>query len=91
MGAQQPSWCYSVESSWGHRAHGQGPWSMSRDGQWSCAGSGVHILKGTAEGTGMTQSGEEEAQGRPYCSLQLLKGDSDEMGVGLYSQVTAIG
>ena len=45
-----------------------------------------------AEGTGIVQSGEEEAQGRPYCSLQpperglwrgggwhLLPGNSNRM------------
>ena len=47
-------------------------------------------LRGAAEGAGTVQSGEEEAQRRPYCSLQLpdkrlwrgedwllLTGDSD--------------
>jgi len=35
----------------------------------------------------MGQSGEEEAQGRPYCSLQL-NGGCSEVGVGLCSHVT---
>jgi len=47
---------------------------VSSEGQWSCAGSGAHVLRGADEGAGMAQSGEEEAQRRPYCSLQLLKG-----------------
>ena len=34
--------------------------------QWGC---GAQILRGTAEGIGIVQSREEEAQGRPYCSL----------------------
>jgi len=29
---------------------------------------------GAAEGTGMGQSGEEEAQGRPHGSLQVTEG-----------------
>jgi len=31
------------------------------------------VLWGAAEATGMVQSGEEEAHGRLYCSLQLPK------------------
>ena len=34
-------------------------------------GFGTQVLWGVAEGTGIVQSGEEEAQGRPHCSLQL--------------------
>ena len=34
-------------------------------------GSGAQILWGAAEGAGIVQSGEEEAQGKPCCSLQL--------------------
>ena len=45
---------------------------MSGEGQQSCDGSGAEVLGGVAEGTGIVWSGEEEAQGRPYCSLQLL-------------------
>ena len=33
--------------------------------------SGVQVLWGMTEGTGIVQSGEEEASGRSYCSLQL--------------------
>jgi len=43
---------------------------VSREGQWSCKGSEAQLLWGAAEGTGIVQSGEEEAQGRPYYSLQ---------------------
>ena len=50
------------------------PWSVFREGQQSCEGSGAQILWGAAEGTGIVQSGEEEAQRRPYCSLQLPEG-----------------
>ena len=70
---------------------------MSRDGQQSYEGSGAQVLWGVAEGTGNVQSGEEEALGRPYFSLQqseqrlwrggswpLLPGSSDRMrGKGL--------
>jgi len=34
-------------------------------------GSGAQILCGAAEGSGMGQSEEEEAQGRPHRSVQL--------------------
>lgn len=34
-------------------------------------GSGAQVLGGTAEGTGIGWFGEEEAQERAYCSLQL--------------------
>jgi len=37
-----------------------------------------------------TPLGEEEAQGRPYCPLHCLKGGCAEMGVSLFSQVTAL-
>jgi len=33
-------------------------------------GSGEQVLWGVAVGTGVVQSGEEEAEGRPDCSLQ---------------------
>ena len=32
-------------------------------------GSGEQVLRGAAEGAGIVQPGEEEAQGRPYRSL----------------------
>ena len=34
-------------------------------GQQSCEGAEAPALLGATEGTGMVQSGEEEAQGRP--------------------------
>ena len=34
-------------------------------------GSREQVLRGAAEGAGAFQSGEEEAEERPYCSLQL--------------------
>jgi len=37
-------------------------------------GSGAQILGEVAEGAGIVQSGEEEAQGRRYCTLQLPGG-----------------
>jgi len=39
----------------------------------------------------MVQSGEEEAWERPHCSPQLPKGSCSKVGVGLFSQVAAIG
>ena len=44
---------------------------MSREGPRSCERSGEQALWGLAEGTGIVQSGEEEALERPYLSLQL--------------------
>ena len=43
----------------------------SREVQQSCKGSGAQVLWGVTDGTGIVQSAEEEAQGRPYHSLQL--------------------
>ena len=37
-------------------------------------GSGAQVLRGAAEGAGIIYSGEEEAQGRPHCTLQLPEG-----------------
>ena len=45
------------------------PWSASREGQQSSEGSEAQVLWGAAEGAGMAPSGEEEPQGRCYCSL----------------------
>jgi len=39
--------------------------------QQRCEGSVAEVLWGAAEGTGIVQSGEEEAQGRPCSSLHL--------------------
>ena len=44
---------------------------MSREQQRSSDGSGAQVLQKVTEGTGIVQFGEEEAQGRPYHSLQL--------------------
>ena len=49
------------------------PGSMCREGQLSCEGTGAQVLWGVAEGAGIVQSGEENAQGRPHSSLQLLE------------------
>ena len=53
-------------------------------------GSGTHVLMEVAEGTGIVQSGEKEARGRPYHLLQCLKGNGGEVGIILFSQVTAV-
>jgi len=42
---------------------------VSREGQQSCEGSGAQALWDAAEGAGIVQSGEEEVQRAPYCSL----------------------
>ena len=64
------------------------PWSTSRKGQWSCEGSGAQVLWGAAEGAGIVQSGEEEAQRRPHCNQQLTEGRLWWGGFGLISQAT---
>ena len=50
------------------------PWSVCREGQQSSEGSGAQILGEMAEGTGIVQTEEEEAQGRPYRPPQLPEG-----------------
>ena len=50
------------------------PCSVFTEGQQNCEGSGAQALWGVAEGTGIVQSGEEEAQVGPYCSLQVPEG-----------------
>jgi len=57
------------------------------EGQCICEKSGAQVYGD--EGTGIVQSGEEEAQRNPYHSPQLT-GGFGEVGVGLFSQVTAI-
>ena len=47
----------------------QGPGPCPEKGNKAGEGSGAQALGGMAEGAGIVQSGEEEAQGRPYCSL----------------------
>jgi len=36
---------------------------VSREGQWSCEGSGAQVLQGVAEGTGIVLCGEEQLRG----------------------------
>jgi len=50
------------------------PWNESREGQRSCEGSGAQVFWETAGGTGIVQSGGEEAEGRTYHSIQLAEG-----------------
>ena len=40
------------------------PWSMSRQGQWSCEWSGAQVWWRVAEGAEIVQPGNKEAQGR---------------------------
>ena len=42
------------------------PYSVSRREPQSCEEPGAQVLWGAAEGAGMGQTGEEEAQGKPY-------------------------
>ena len=50
-------------------------------------GSGTHVLWGVGD----VYPGEEEAQGRPHHSLQLLTGGCSQVGVGLFCQQTVTG
>jgi len=65
------------------------PWSVSIEGQWSREGSGAQVLRGVAEGAGIVQSGEEEAQRRPYHSLLLPERRAWWGGVSLLSHITS--
>ena len=47
----------------------QGHAASSEKGNKAGEGSGAQALLGAAEGAGIVQSREEEAQERPYCSL----------------------
>lgn len=51
----------------------------------------LHILLGTAEGTGISQCGKEEAQGDLITPYNYLKGGCDKVRVNLFSQVTSNG
>ena len=44
-----------------------------------------------AEGAGIVQFGEEEAQGDLIAYYNHLKGGCSELGVGLFSRVTVVG
>jgi len=67
------------------------PWSVSREGQWSCKRSGAQVWWGEAEGAGVVQSEEEELRGDLTALYNDLKGGCDKVKVNLYSQVTVIG
>jgi len=60
-------WCLVLGPSLEER-HG-GPGTCPEKGNKTGEGSGAQALRGAAEGAGIDQSREEEAQGRPYCSL----------------------
>ena len=51
-----------------------GPITCPEKGNKTGEGSGPQISWGPAEGAGIVQSGEEEAQRRPHCTLQLPEG-----------------
>ena len=47
--------------------------------------AGRHVLCGMAEDFGFVWVGEKEAEGRPHCSLQLLRRGCGEGGADLFS------
>jgi len=53
----------------GHSGTGASPRKSSK----AAEGSRTLVLRGVAEGAGVVQPGEEEAEGGPHCSLQLPK------------------
>jgi len=54
----------------GHGTVGAGP----KEGYKNDPRDGAPLLGGQAERVGLVQPGEEEAAGRPDCSLSVLKG-----------------
>lgn len=62
---------------------------MPRVGLWGWEGSAASVLRGAAEGAGMVQTGEGEAQGGLMGLSISLQGGCGELGVS--SWVTAIG
>jgi len=67
------------------------PWSEFREGQWRWWGVWRTSLTRVDEVTGTVLSREEEAQGRPFCYLQLPDRRLWWEGIGLFCQVTVIG
>lgn len=59
--------------------------------QRSCEGPGTQFLWEVSEGAGIIQCGEEEAWGEALSHYSCLNGGCGEVGIGLSSQVTAIG
>jgi len=49
-------------------------WGSAEEGNKAGEGSEAQALWGAAEWAEFVQSGEQEAQGRPHCTLQLPKG-----------------
>jgi len=44
-----------------------------------------------AEGAGIVWSGEKEAEGKTYCSIELPRGGCSKVGVGLFCLVASDG
>jgi len=60
-----------LASHWVFRSQARGAGACPEKGHEAGEGSGEQVLRGAAEGTGAVYPGEEEAEGGPYCSLQL--------------------
>ena len=67
------------------------PWRVSREGQHSCEGSGAQALWEWLKDLGLFSLENRRLRGDIIALYNCLKGGCDEVGVSLFSKVTAIG